>query len=526
MTRTSLATLFTLLGLIAAGTSCRTATSSVSGPTAAAPATEPRPTANVPGDGRGEWLDMFARGYFPGRSGQVFYVPHEGDFLIDKDPLYRFMHGSPWSYDTSIPLLFRGPGFIRTGAFTEPAVQQDIVPTLARLLHIAPPATTTGRVLNAALETTTARPRVIALFVLDGMRRDYFDAQSDAIPTLSRLRREGAWFSTARATSMPTATSLGHATIGTGTDPRVHGLVVNRLFNRVTRASQESYNNLDPGELMALTLADVWNIATEGGATILAQGGALRAAVGLVGHGACLVNGRKVLAASYLARDPGGWETNPECYTMPPALASMTAEQYWKDAGGTWMGHDIVSAARFRSSGTFMKFEGDALAAVLENANIGADDIPDLVLVNVKSIDYVSHAYGPASREVRETLSELDRQLARAMQIIEKKAGPRGTVFAFTADHGMPGEPPPGRRRILTMEVVDALNQRFSPTPPSIVQFFTDAANAQIHLDSARIAALGFTLKDVAAFLESRFFAAAFTEDEVRAAQTRLPLGK
>ena len=150
---------------------------------------------------------MFARGYFPGRSGQVFYVPHEGDFLVDKDPLYKFMHGSPWSYDTSIPLFFHGPGFIRTGAFAEPAVQQDIVPTLARLLNIAPPATTTGRVLSAALETTTTRPRVIALFVLDGTRRDYFDTHAAAIPTLSRLRREGAWFSGARTTSMPTATS-------------------------------------------------------------------------------------------------------------------------------------------------------------------------------------------------------------------------------------------------------------------------------------------------------------------------------
>ena len=58
------------------------------------------------------------------------------------------------------------------------------------------------------------------------------------------------------------------------------------------------------------------------------------------------------------------------------------------------------------------------------------------------------------------------------------------------------------------------------------MQFFTDAANAQIHLDTARVAALGFTLKDVAAFLESKLFLAAFTEDEVRAAQARLPLGR
>ena len=48
---------------------------------------------------------MFARGYFPGRSGQVFVVPKQGWFVTSRDPLYRFMHGSPWDYDTHIPVL-------------------------------------------------------------------------------------------------------------------------------------------------------------------------------------------------------------------------------------------------------------------------------------------------------------------------------------------------------------------------------------------------------------------------------------
>ena len=61
---------------------------------------------------RQAWLEAFARGYFPGRSGQLFLVPREGEFLVERDPLYVFMHGSPWSYDTHIPLLLYGPPFI------------------------------------------------------------------------------------------------------------------------------------------------------------------------------------------------------------------------------------------------------------------------------------------------------------------------------------------------------------------------------------------------------------------------------
>jgi hypothetical protein len=474
---------------------------------------------------RAAWLDMFARGYFPGRSGQVFYVPRDGDFVVDPNPLYAFMHGSSWGYDAHIPLLFHGPGIIRQGSWSTPVAQQDVAPTLAAVLGIAPPATTTGRILQEALLASRDRPRIVSLFVLDGVRADYFDTLAEVMPTLTRLRREGAWFGDARVTSMPTLTSVGHATLGTGTDPRVHGVVVNNLFNRVTGKPQESYHGLDPGELMALTLADVWNLATDGRAIIIGQGGAIRATAGLVGHGACLVNGRKVLAASYSTRD-GGWETNDACYAMPTALASLNGKPFWEQAGGTWMGHDIASPSRFRASAVFQRFEGEAIAAVLEEADLGSDDVTDLVLINIKSPDWVSHAYGPASGEMRETLAEMDRQLARALEILARKAGPNRSVVAISSDHGMPDEPAGQARRITIQEVVDALNQRFSPTGASIVHYFGDPANAQIHVDSARVIELGFSLKEVAAFLESRFFAAVFTEDEVRAAQARLPLGK
>jgi len=91
-----------------------------------------------------EFRAMFARGYYPGRSGQIMLVPREGDFITRTDAAYRFMHGSPWSYDVSIPLLFFGPPFVRRGTYGQPATQQDIAPTLAALLD--------GRVLREVLD--------------------------------------------------------------------------------------------------------------------------------------------------------------------------------------------------------------------------------------------------------------------------------------------------------------------------------------------------------------------------------------
>src|SRR5687768_3375475 len=90
---------------------------------------------------RQEFLKMFARAYFPGRSGQIFVVPREGTILTSPDPSLRFMHGSPWDYDTRIPLLLYGPGYINQGSYPGPATQQDIVPTLAALLKGPRPPT-------------------------------------------------------------------------------------------------------------------------------------------------------------------------------------------------------------------------------------------------------------------------------------------------------------------------------------------------------------------------------------------------
>ena len=98
---------------------------------------------------------------------------------------------------------------------------------------------------------------------------------------------------------------------------------------------------------------------------IIGQGGAIRATAGLVGRGACLISGKKIFAASYGGAD-GGWETNPTCYTMPEALKRFVGRKVWEAAGGTWMGHDIASAQKFRASALFQKYEAEALRAVVE----------------------------------------------------------------------------------------------------------------------------------------------------------------
>jgi hypothetical protein len=86
----------------------------------------------------------------------------------------------------------------------------------------------------------------------------------------------------------------------------------------------------------------------------------------------------------------------------------------------------------------------------------------------------------------------------------------------------MPGEPRAGGRHYID-DLTGLLDKRFTPSGGTIVQYFGDAANNEIHLDTAKLRSLGASLKEVASFLQSQgFFAAVYTEDEVREAQARL----
>jgi hypothetical protein len=467
---------------------------------------------------RQEFLKMFGRAYFPGRSGQIFVVPREGTILTSPDPSLRFMHGSPWDYDTRIPLLFYGPRYINQGSYPGAATQQDIVPTLAALLKGPRPPTATGRPLTLAIKPSDGAPRVILLVVLDGMRVDYFDRYAATLPTLTRLRGKGAWFTEARINYIPSITSIGHTTIATGTDPRIHGITFNSTIDRTKGVSQEAFSGLSPRELLAPTLADLWNLDTDDRAVIIAQGSTPRAAVPLAGHGSCMINGRPVILASYNSTT-GGWESNPECYRLPEYLKEKRISALWEGTDGQWRGHPVSNPDAARRSPLLTRFEADALVVMIEREPVGQDDVTDLVLANLKTPDYVGHAYGPNSPEIRETLAEQDRQLARIVQALESKAGANQYLVVISADHGMPSPPEErGNMRVYTGQVVDLLHKRFDPDSGRLIRLYAPESS-QLLIDRGRLRQLGLKLSQIKDFLEAQpYVFAAYTEDEVRAA--------
>jgi Type I phosphodiesterase / nucleotide pyrophosphatase len=274
---------------------------------------------------------------------------------------------------------------------------------------------------------------------------------------------------------------------------------------------------------MALTLADVWNMRTKGRALIIGQGSASRAAVPLAGHGGCVLNGHPVAAASYNA-EKGEWETNSECYRLPEYLKGQNARQLWEGTDGLWMGHPIGTTDEVRGSALFSKFETDALRLMIDHEPLGADEVTDLVFVNLKTPDYVGHRYGPDSPELAAALTALDRDVARVITAIEDKVGRDGYVLAVTADHGMPNEPDvhKGQTRAYTDDIIRLIHERFDPLQGKLVKHY-EPENMQMAIDRDRLRELGLDLGALRQLLEAQpFVFAAFTDEELGSASSLL----
>lgn len=84
-----------------------------------------------------------------------YHWERAADLFIVPEPYWLFeakgtSHGTPFNYDTHVPLLMMGPG-VRPGRYHKRAAVNDIAPTLANILEVEVPAGSIGRSLDEVL---------------------------------------------------------------------------------------------------------------------------------------------------------------------------------------------------------------------------------------------------------------------------------------------------------------------------------------------------------------------------------------
>lgn len=105
----------------------------------------------------GEWAQRMRNSFHAARSGDVMlsYLP---GCVEDTGEARGISFGSLYNYDLRVPALFWGPGF-NDQDFEDRVSAVDVAPTLARVLEVAAPSSSVGRVLAEAFTSGTPGAR-------------------------------------------------------------------------------------------------------------------------------------------------------------------------------------------------------------------------------------------------------------------------------------------------------------------------------------------------------------------------------
>jgi predicted AlkP superfamily pyrophosphatase or phosphodiesterase len=95
--------------------------------------------------------DKIQAAFHPKRSGNVLIVQEPFWYLYPNPDQFSAMHGSPYSYDTYVPIMFAGPG-IKAQRITRLVAPRDIAATIAAYVGILPPSGSVGTPLSEILD--------------------------------------------------------------------------------------------------------------------------------------------------------------------------------------------------------------------------------------------------------------------------------------------------------------------------------------------------------------------------------------
>ena len=455
-----------------------------------------------------EQLVRVWRGTDPERSGQIAIVPEEPNFLGS-----NFPHSGPWDYLQDVPLFWYGPGVIPPlGEVDRPATLADVAPTQAALLGFDFEAPD-GAALPE-IEPPATPPRLIVTLVWDAGGIGVLDAFPDDWPVLRSLIPDGVWYSDASVGSSPSITPATHATIGTGAFPMHTGQTDAefRLGGELVRAGA-----LGPVLMMSPTLGDLYDRAMDNEPLV----GALASVtwhLNMASHGGLWGGGDKdiaVLRVPAEADNEGAEGTtwnlqgkNLPFYEFPayvndlPPLSSYTEEIDREDGAqdGKWRDNSIEQYEEGWATPARIPYQGRMVEEVIARERFGDDDVPDLLFVNFKAIDHVSHIWSANSPEMQDTLRWQDEDLGRFVEYLDREVGQGDWVLVLTADHGAQFDPEvSGAFQVTPGQLEQDLDAAFpSATDDSV---FQAVRTSQIYVNEYAMRAGGYSFEQIAQFV-------------------------
>lgn len=334
-------------------------------------------------------------------------------------------------------------------------------------------------------EEAVITPSLVVVISVDQMRASYLDRYAKLYTGgLKRLREQGLVFEDAHHEHGLTLTASGHATLSTGCYPSRHGIIANDFFNQTTKMMQYAVD--DPTVKMIGVESEAPSHSPVN-LEVRAIGDWLKKdsrkskvyAVALKDRSAILLGGQRPdqaywfndVSSRYISSSHYG-KNYPEWANefVGRELFKSEIEKGWykkleDDAVYERLaGPDgvIQENARFLPEfphtkvrmGGFVRPEsrerdmlwatpfGDKMTLqfareLVKNNELGADDVPDMLMISCSTSDAIGHHFGPDSQEVMDYYLRFDEYLEAFLNFLDDQVGPDRYLVVLSSDHGV-----------------------------------------------------------------------------------------
>lgn len=337
---------------------------------------------------------------------------------------------------------------------------------------------------SAAGATGASRPKLVVVVVIDQFRADYLTRFEHLFGEggFKRLAKHGASWR-GHYGHYATYTGPGHALILSGSYPYVNGISANKFFNQDTQRSEamvfdgqseilgvkktDPDMDVSPRNFIGSTVGDELALSTARQSRTIS--------IATKGRGSILLAGR--LGKAYFMNDDTGEATTSTYYaaSLPNWVSGWNAKKL-ADAqfGKAWerllpekeyaiAGPDDAQAEgdskglgkvfphkmtgklsapgpdfyeAFVQTPFANEWEFEFAKAAVENEQLGARGVTDLLAISLSAVDLAGHTFGPSSQEVEDIVLRTDKQLEGFLTWLYGRLGEDKVLFVLTADHG------------------------------------------------------------------------------------------
>ena len=330
------------------------------------------------------------------------------------------------------------------------------------------------------LEKQNNAPKVVMGIVVENMRPDYIHRFWGKFQNngFKKLYTEGAVCSNVHLNQHIQNYASGTATLFTGVNPSIHGIVdkswYDRLKNKEIECTEDDYyftvgadtkaGNASPVKLLSNTITDVLRIFSMGKSKVFSAALNRESAIFAAGHAADAaywfdVESGRMISSSFFVSTFPDWvrifnsENYAEVYSyrtwttlLPEAnYEESLRDDYLLERGyfGTFntFPHSINKYIKrtedfrpFKTTPSANLMVKDFMLKMLKNEEIGTDNNTDFVTAVFSSMDYENGSFGPASLEMEDSYLYLDQYIGELVDAAEKKFGKENVLFFLTAN--------------------------------------------------------------------------------------------